>query len=289
MATENALFNTSSPFTVSSGACTITSGNLAISNYLRLTSISSTVGKILLNGNRFFHNAGLGKTICIGNLACPNSISYDNSVVIGSNAHTNGIGDNQVAVGYYALNNNSSGIYCTTFGYYAGKNSSNTNYLIALGASAGTSIGSSGNDNCICLANVGVNGKANVMYLGTQGSGNGQQQDCYIAGIYSPGHALAGTQKVVTIDSNATGGKAGGLAGAVGTIFIGGTQPTFLAAGSTGQTLKATTSSAVSWTGSPSWTGAVSGTSFTATTGGVTATAGGLTATDGGLTVSLEL
>lgn len=53
---------------------------------------------------------------------------------------------------------------------------------IAIGAGAGGSYTSSENSNII-IGNLGTLGESNVIRIGTQGSGSGQQSTCYVAGI----------------------------------------------------------------------------------------------------------
>lgn len=142
-------------------------------------------------------------------------------------------GQQNVAMGDYALHAITTGSYNTAVG-------ENT-------ASAYTGAESSN----VTIRNTGTVGESNVIRIGTQGSGNLQQNKCYIAGIYNT--AVGATSNVTLVDSS---GQLGGLAGSANTVLMGGTAPSF--------------------TGSPSISG-----SLTAGTG-ITVTAGGLVFTTTG-------
>ena len=105
-------------------------------------------------------------------------------------------------------------------------------YNIAIGSSTAAYTDGAGSSytgaesNNIVISNLGTVGESNAIRIGTQGAGAGQQQNTWIAGIYTMGTALGGTAKVTLVDST---GKVGGLAGAANTVFVGGTTPTFTA------------------------------------------------------------
>jgi len=84
----------------------------------------------------------------------------------------------------------------------------------------------------IVIGNHGVIGDSNTIRIGTQGSTAGQQDTTYVAGIYNT--AVGATAGVVLSDSTH---QLGGIAGAAGTVLIGGTKPSFLAAGTANQVL----------------------------------------------------
>ena len=228
MATINISNNASAPFTVSAGAFTVTSGNAVItSGNVTLPTTTSSVGQILINGATFIHATGgsfyggfgagnftlTGGTtnVCVGSNAGNALTSATDSTFIGANAGlkvTTGIGNSFLGSG-------------------AGSAIVGGGYNLCLGYNSGSSYTGSESSN-ITLMNSGTVGESNVIRIGTQGSGNGQQNNCWIAGVYSPGTAPGATQNAVMVDST---GKLGSLAGGVGTILIGGTAPTFLTAG----------------------------------------------------------
>ena len=114
-------------------------------------------------------------------------------------------GSNNVGIGYQSLN-----------GITTGSNN------IALGTGSGFNLVATNHDN-IDIGNGGVGGDINIMRLGTDGVGAGQQNACYIAGIYN--RAIGATNGVVMMD-NAF--KLGSSNGANGQVLIGGgTGPTW--------------------------------------------------------------
>ena len=110
--------------------------------------------------------------------------------------------DSNVAVGENALTTITSPISNTAIG----TNSLNlliTGALnIALGASSGTSYTSSESSN-ILIGNNGVVTENNVIHIGTQGNGAGQQNKCFIAGVAGVTTAVA--DAVAVLVSASTG------------------------------------------------------------------------------------
>ena len=96
------------------------------------------------------------------------STGDDNTYVgysIASNGYPGDSGNNNTFLGYQAAFNNTTGSNNTYLGYQAGLNN-------GTGASN------------IYLGSQGTSGESNVLRIGTQGSGNGQQNAAFIAGIY---------------------------------------------------------------------------------------------------------
>lgn len=86
---------------------------------------------------------------------------------------------------------------------------------VAIGTLAGSQYTSSESSN-ICILNAGVTGDSNTMRLGTDGSGTGQQNACYIAGGY--GQSVGGTNAALFIDNTGKIGTVGGSSGGVSSI-----------------------------------------------------------------------
>ncbi len=107
-------------------------------------------------------------------------------------------GNRNNAFGFEALNNLTSGEDNIAIGYQAGSFYTDEN-------------------NNICIGNEGVVSDANVIRIGTQGSGAGQQDSCFIAGI--AGVTTTNTE-VVTI--NTVTGQLGSSSSASGNITING-------------------------------------------------------------------
>lgn len=142
------------------------------------------------------------------------------------NALTNG--NNNSCLGYSSLPSLTSGSNNCAFGNSAGALlvSGSNNLLMGIAAfGAGTQYTSSESSNII-LTNVGVTGDSNIIRIGTQGSGTGQQNKCFIAGIAS---VSVSNLNIVTI--NTSTGQLGSQAAAnVGTV----TQFDVLVGGSSG-------------------------------------------------------
>ena len=93
-----------------------------------------------------------------------------------------------------------TGSFTSALGNAALNNLLTGSYNIALGVNAGTNYVGAESSNII-ISNAGVAAESNVIRIGTQGAGNGQQDECFIAGIV--GVAVANPE-FVTINS-ATG------------------------------------------------------------------------------------
>lgn len=208
----------------------------------------------------------VARTVAIGHqaLAVANT-NTDSCVVIGHQAYSASTGRplGCIAIGYQALSN-------------AGINNE-SNYNIAIGHQAGTSLTTTDGNN-ILISNAGTAGDNNKIRIGTDGSGNKQQNSCYIAGIY--GVTPAGTLNAALIDSNGQFGSVASLGianggtgaatltdhgvllgsgtaaitatavGATGEIFVGvtGADATWLTAGDANKVLTAHgAGSAVTW------------------------------------------
>jgi len=136
---------------------------------------------------------------------------------VGVQALTNNTASANTAVGYQCLNLNTSGVEQTgvghlalsnatgstnaAFGYISGRflttgtnntllgngtlsdlNLTSCSYNVVIGSSSGTSYTSTESDN-ILISSTGTTGDNNTIRIGTQGTGNGQQDSCFIAGI----------------------------------------------------------------------------------------------------------
>lgn len=121
----------------------------------------------------------------------------------------------------------------------------------AFGSSAGYGYTGAESSN-ICIGNQGTTGDANAIRIGTQGSGSGQQNACYVAGI----QPSSVTGSVVNISSTGRlGSLAFGSSGQVLTSTGAGSSPTW----------QTPAPVAITLTGDSG--GALSGTSFTITGG----------------------
>jgi trimeric autotransporter adhesin len=139
-----------------------------------------------------------------------------NSVCCGSLSGQHGATD-CVGVGFSTLSATTSGTNNTALGYNANNNNTTGSYSLSLGYTAGNTIANS-NSNNISVANVGVSADTNVMRIGTQGSGNLQQNKCFIAGIAG---TTVSNQVVATVNSST-----GQLGQAAGTLSFPGSLAT---------------------------------------------------------------
>ncbi len=211
--------NGSGNFVVTSGNVSLTSGNLA------LPTSTATVGQITINGNRFLHAYGADTNVFLGkdsgNLS---TVSNGNNFGLGTGslgALTSG-GDNcalgttslgQLTTGGknlglgtsagYGLVGGSLNVCAGAYtGYFMGSGSNNV--LIGSNSGAVSPYASGGNytgseSSNICIHNYGVVGESNKIRIGTQGTGAGQQNAAYIAGIY--GVSVGATNGLVYIDN----------------------------------------------------------------------------------------
>ena len=239
--------------TVTSGNVTATSGNLVIT-----AATTSAVGQITQAAKRIFHTYGTEN--CFIGLEAGNfttsgtglntgvgyktlfslTTGYSNMAFGRAALYTCADGYNNVAIGRGALDVLTSGNSNIGLGYGAasGVTSGSNNVAIGtlslasgtattahdnivIGSNAGNTLASSEHSN-IYISNVGVAAESNKIRIGTQGSGTGQQDKAYIAGIYNT--AVGATAGVVLSDS---AHQLGGLAGAAGTVLVGGTKPAF--------------------------------------------------------------
>ena len=204
--TPNQLTETGSPgATTLSIPSTFTGpGYVAATTYLKMPITTSTAGQLLIGSSAFLHAYGTDNvTLGIG--------------ATGSGAAAWSItGTNNVTIGWDASNNITSSGHCVIVGAQAALNLTSGPYNIAVGYAAGNLWGSSvgGNETSnICIGNGGVDSENNTIHIGTQGTGNGQQNACYIAGIEG---VTVSNAAMVTI--NTSTGQMGSASIPAGTI-----------------------------------------------------------------------
>lgn len=157
--------------------------------------------------------SGGGNNTAFGWHALNALVSGTNCTAVGMQALNNTTGSNNTAVGYQALSVNVGGTSNVAMGYQALVSTATGTNNIALGASAGSSFTLANSSN-IAIGNIGVVGQSNTIRIGTQGSGAGQQNVCYVAGVAA---VSVSNLNVVTIDT--TTGQLGSQAAAnVGTV-----------------------------------------------------------------------
>jgi hypothetical protein len=136
------------------------------------------------------------RVIGIGNEALNSVTTSNNTICIG---HQSGrditSGSDNVAIGHISLRAGSTSAANVAVGYQALASLQSGTHNIAIGANAGLAYTSSESSN-IMIRNSGVTGDNNTIRIGTQGSGNGQQDKCIIRRIFgvAPG---AGSRNVI--------------------------------------------------------------------------------------------
>ncbi len=181
-------------FIATTGNITVSNGNIEMAN----ASTDGTIGVYTVNSQQFLYGLGadnvfLGQSV--GNLTSSgtaNSALGSNSgtalttgssnTIIGSGsltALTSGGGN--VALGPTVGNSLESGSFNLLIG--SGSNVGPTSgFNIVIGPGAGTSLLTNESSN-ILIGNFGVATDQNIIRLGTTGSGSGEQEKCFIAGI----------------------------------------------------------------------------------------------------------
>ncbi|MGB7556540.1 MAG: DNRLRE domain-containing protein [Candidatus Korobacteraceae bacterium] len=171
-------------------------------------------GQLLLNDS--------GQTVALGVQSTP---SGSQNVFVGDLSGQGLGGSSNIAIGFLAGNgNNVNGSNNTMVGAQSGSNLSGNNNTflgyntaafasaanndIFVGANVGANLQSFNND--IYIGNAGNNAENNVIRIGTQGTGDGQQNSVYIAGINSQTIASGNS---VFVDANGMLGVGSGGSG----------------------------------------------------------------------------
>lgn len=186
-------------FTTANGSITSATHLQSVAGNVILPATTSSVGQLVIESKPFVHQG----------------FTNSNSTFLGSLAGSfTGTGTKNTAVGSSALTGLTSG-------------ASN----LALGASAGSSLSGTDSSN-VCVMHAGVAGVSNTTYLGTFGTGTGQQNKCFIAGatsinnslnlnstIYNTGTASQSTTTITGSGTTFTSSMVGGVL-----IFADGTE-----------------------------------------------------------------
>lgn len=144
-----------------------------------IASITNGSQQVAIGTGCLQNNTVGGNNTCVGFQSAHSATGIQSMTALGYATLTNSLtGSGHVAIGSSALISITAGINC-----------------IGIGGSAGSNYNGSESNN-IVIANAGVNGESNVMRLGTQGSGAGQVNQTYIAGVQNQ---LSGLVVPVTI------------------------------------------------------------------------------------------
>jgi trimeric autotransporter adhesin len=141
-----------------------------------------------------------------GTLSVLNGGSANTAIGTGVGVHMT-TGSDNTGCGEAALNSLTSGIENTVVGSNALYNGLTASNNIVIGYEAASAYVAAESSNII-IGNTGVVSESNQIRIGTQGSSNGQQNACNIAGIYNSSVTAAGT---VVIDSSGNLGSINGV------------------------------------------------------------------------------
>jgi len=220
-------------------------GNItAVSGNFVMPSTTATVGQLVQNGtpllqtygneNTFLGgdagnftltvgaasaNIGIGNSsltalttgqsnVAIGYLSGTSMTSGFQNVAIGTSSMLDlTTGNANTAVGYHSMFSGTSAVANTAYGYSALDALLTGTYNCAIGENAGNNYVGAESSNLL-LMNAGVASESNVTRIGTQGAGNGQQNECFIAGIV--GVTVSNIQSVVINSSTGQLGVSNG-------------------------------------------------------------------------------
>jgi len=173
---RNTAVGGSALFSLISGRDCVAIGAAAAENNLQ-NEIVAIGSNALLSNSTGSHNTA------IGTAALSLNVTNSNSTAIGYAALANAISSGNTATGYFCLENLTSGNGSNSaYGSNVGINLLTGSFNCLFGISAGNNYTSSESSN-ILIANSGSVGESHTLKIGTQGSGNGEVNKCFIAGI----------------------------------------------------------------------------------------------------------
>jgi len=202
MAVKNAILNKTDDLEVLSGDITINSGN----THFPSTNAALTEGVITVNSTPYIHSFGTGNVFMGAGAGNGTSSGSGENVGIGlASLEDLSTGEGNTHVGYASGINVSSGNYNTSIGWKSLQNMITGSYNTCIGYNAGINHTNAESSN-ISIGSPGTSLTDNRITIGVQGSGAGQQDETYIAGIYdtAPG---SGTYQNIVVDANGQIGK----------------------------------------------------------------------------------
>jgi hypothetical protein len=188
---------------ISNGAGSITV-NVTDNISLPASNTTATQGFINLGTERFIHNYGAGgnasENTFVGNNAGNSTLTGTGTTGIGGYSLwqvTSGTAN--TSVGYHSMLGLLTGSYNTAMGWFSSTaltsgdqntalgfqslvNNQTGSYNTSIGSGASSAYTTSESSN-ITIGSSGVAAESNTIRIGTQGSGAGQQNACYVAGI----------------------------------------------------------------------------------------------------------
>jgi len=201
-----------------------TGGNFS----MPVTNATFTEGVWRVGGLLFMHNLGTRNTFFGINSGSVLTTGRDNTC-LGFNSLTDTTtGNFNSMVGSYAGENITTGSLNVGIGAPVLSTLTTGDLNIAIGSGSGISYTGAESSN-ICISNDGVLGEDNTIHIGTQGSGAGEQDSCFIAGIV--GTNVGNVATVVSHDANGQLGTTTITAGANTTVTAGANNITIATSG----------------------------------------------------------
>ena len=191
--------------TINGDTGSITGSTVTIYTAANINLSGATVG-FFNSGTTSLFQLTDGSNMFIGNAAGTVNFQGANGVdnmsfgsqTLSSLFLTLGTANGNSAFGAEALQNLNTGNNNTSLGYHCLQNLKTGNYNLGIGQVAGFNYSTSESSNII-ICNSGIALDSNVIRIGTQGSGAGQQNTCYIAGIVGVTNSNA---QLVTVNSS---------------------------------------------------------------------------------------
>lgn len=191
--------NGSGNVVVGNGSLVVSAGNVTVP----ASNSSGNAGFFVLNSNVFLSNLGTGNVFVgpsVANLTLDQTQAQFNALM-GTNIGT-GIttaADN-VSVGAFSMQDLTNGVQNVAVGLGCLQHIASGAFNIGIGTGTGNLMTAGSESSNILIGNRGVNSESNAIRIGVSGSGNQQQNACYIAGIF--GATPAGGSEMVVIDTN---------------------------------------------------------------------------------------
>jgi len=235
--------NSTVKFTGSAGTETL---NFGITNLLLGDpgiNISGAGGNVGYGVGALTALTNAGNVVAIGFFAGHSLTTASGCTLVGSGAGSSITSGSNTLIGNNCANAITTGTSNTCLGSDALGNAITSVNCIVLGHGAASSYVGAESSN-IVIGNLGIVGESNVIRIGSQGSSTGQQNACFIAGI----NGVTSSNPLVTTINSSTN-QLGVIASVNDGVLITSNAgvPSFLANGTTGQVLTATTGSPPSW------------------------------------------
>lgn len=165
-------------------------------------NLSTTAQNLVGIGDSALKSVTTGNAnTAVGGISLRSCTTGGSNTAVGDNTLTAlTTGSSNTAIGAFSTEKITTSDYNTAIGYVTLFRLVTGAYNTAVGYNAGNSLTTNDSSN-ILIMNSGTAGDNNKIRIGTDGSGNGQQDACYVAGIY--GATVDGATDVpVIIDAN---------------------------------------------------------------------------------------